>query len=89
VALTPDGRTALVAESAESTLTLASVADGSVTARIPVGSRPDGIAVDAAGRWAYVTGNGDNSVTVVDLEARRAVRTFAAGDGPSGVLLLP
>ncbi len=45
----------------------------SVVATIAVGSNPDAIDVDAKGKLAYVANRGSNSVSVVDLETRRAV----------------
>lgn len=64
-------------------------AGGAVTALVPVGNRPDGLAFSPDGRLLYVALTGDNRVAVVDVARRRMVRTLPAGDGPSGLLLLP
>jgi YVTN family beta-propeller protein len=63
--------------------------DGAVKALVPVGNRPDGLAFSPNGRLLYVALTGDNRVAVVDVAARRVVRALPAGDGPSGLLLVP
>ena len=57
----------------------ASVAGGyTVTATIPVGSRPDGVAVDPAARTVYVTNYGDGTVSVIDAATRAVTATCSA-----------
>ena len=50
---------------------------------------PRGIAWNAAGTRAYVTGMGSNNVVVIDAQGRRAGRTptIEVGQGPTGVVL--
>ncbi|MEX0715759.1 MAG: cytochrome c peroxidase [Planctomycetaceae bacterium] len=49
--------------------------------RIPTGGRPMGLVIAKDGRTVYVANYLDNSVQVVDLDARQVVRTMALG-GP-------
>jgi YVTN family beta-propeller protein len=84
----PAGRTLAVSLNDAGQVALLDI-DGAVTALIPVGNRPDGLAFSPDGRLLYVALTGDNRVAVVDVTRRRVVRTLPAGDGPSGLLLLP
>jgi YVTN family beta-propeller protein len=65
------------------------------TARVPSAQRtrsigdPRGIAWNAAGTRAYVTGMGSNNLVVIDAQGRRAGRTptIEVGQGPTGIVL--
>jgi DNA-binding beta-propeller fold protein YncE len=50
VAITPDGSTALVAESGTRTLAVVALSSGQVTAQVSVGNAPDAVAVAPDGR---------------------------------------
>ena len=63
-------------------------ATGDVETIIPVGTLPDGIAVDSDRLLAYVAAVGDDVVTVVDIERREVMGHRPAGDAPSGLLLV-
>jgi YVTN family beta-propeller protein len=54
----------------------------SVAATIAVGRRPYSIDVDPSGDLAYVANSGSDTVSVLDLKARRAVAEIKAGAGP-------
>ncbi len=54
-----------------------------VSAGVPVGQRPSGIAVGAGRVW--VTNSIDNTVSVIDPNDQRRVRTFPVGTGPTGI----
>ncbi|MFJ9371407.1 protein kinase, partial [Nocardia sp. NPDC101769] len=60
-----------------------------VTATIPVGKGPVGVAVDPAGHSAYVTDNGANSVSVIDTITRTVTATIPVGNNPIGVAVDP
>jgi YVTN family beta-propeller protein len=47
------------------------------------------IDVNAAGSLAYVANSGSNSVSIVDLQARREIAQIAAGDEPVAARLAP
>ncbi|MBI2826285.1 MAG: hypothetical protein HYX69_16510 [Planctomycetia bacterium] len=50
--------------------------------RIAAGRRPNAIALDAAGRRAFVANTFGDSISVVDLEERRLERTISLGPRP-------
>lgn len=50
-----------------------------VTARIPVGANPEGLAVSPDGRWLYVANRLDDSLSVIDASVDRVERTLSLG----------
>lgn len=58
-------------------------------ASIQVGTHPAHVVVDRAGRRAFVTNAGDNTIAVVDLPRRVVVRTISTGRYPHGLRLSP
>lgn len=72
-----------------SALTVFEVDTQQVTARIPVGTEPEGIAVDAGAGTAFVTNAADNSISVIDLEAGIVVDEIAVGLAPSDAAVHP
>lgn len=47
-----------------------------VVAKVPVGMHPAHVVVTPDGRFAYVANGGENTVSVVDISAKRVVDTF-------------
>jgi YVTN family beta-propeller protein len=64
------------------------ITDGPV-ARITVGFHAAHVVADAAGRRAYVTNAGDDTLSVVDLERRTVVGTVRTGRYPHGLRMSP
>ena len=60
-----------------------------VTATVPVGSDPYGVAVDPAAHTVYVTNDGDGTVSVIDAATRAVTATIPVGNGPDGVAVDP
>jgi len=71
-----------VAEPAE--LAVIDPAAAKVTARLALPGlvEPHGIALDPAGRLAFVAGEGNRTLAVVDLESRKVLETHPVGDDP-------
>jgi YVTN family beta-propeller protein len=68
----------------------ASAAGGyTVTATIPVGSYPYGVAVDPAAGTVYVANSGAGTVSVIDAATRAVTATIAVGPSPIGVAVDP
>jgi len=57
--------------------------------RVPVGSRPSGVAFSADGGRLYVANHGDGTVSVVDVPTRSVLATVETGEGPSAVAFAP
>ncbi|HEV2281935.1 MAG TPA: plastocyanin/azurin family copper-binding protein [bacterium] len=56
---------------------------------INVGKFPHWIATSSDGRTAYVTNEGANSVSVIDVEMRRVVATIDVGNAPRKIVVQP
>jgi YVTN family beta-propeller protein len=68
----------------------ASAAGGyTVTATIPVGSGPNGLAVGPAAGTVYVANATSGTVSVIDEATDAVTATIAVGSGPSGVAVDP
>jgi YVTN family beta-propeller protein len=60
-----------------------------VQGTVKVGTLPHWIAVTGGGRYAYVTNEGSNDVTVVDLDSMSATQTIAVGNAPRKIVIQP
>jgi 6-phosphogluconolactonase (cycloisomerase 2 family) len=103
IALSPDGKSLYVSNSAESTVSQYTVdpATGALSPKTPAsvasgaGPRHEGIAVTPDGKSAYVTNLNDNSVSQYDVEpltgtlSAKSPATVAAGSGPNGIAVTP
>ncbi len=67
----------------------AHTASNTVTATIPTGTSPYGVAVTPDGRHAYVTNNDSNSVSVIDTASNTVTATIPAEKDPRGVAVTP
>ncbi|WP_315832135.1 hypothetical protein [Bradyrhizobium prioriisuperbiae] len=91
LALTPDGRTLLASyraasggNEAENGLALVDLGTPTTSpSRIATGAGPHDIVVDNEGRVAFVTNAGADTVSVIDLAAKRIARTVPAGHRPT------
>lgn len=61
----------------------------SVTATIPVGNGPSGIAVDVLGRRAYAANSNDGTISVIDTATNSVMATIETGLMPVGLALGP
>jgi YVTN family beta-propeller protein len=62
-----------------------STATNTVTATVPVGHNPDGVAVSPDGSAAYVTNDFNDTVSVIGTAAETVTATIGVGVGPEGV----
>jgi DNA-binding beta-propeller fold protein YncE len=99
VAITPDGKTALVTRDGDNKISVLSI-DGTKVAdtkrEISAGLRPYGLGIHPNGKVAVVAnigpGTGDaDTVSLIDLEAKpaRVVHTVTVGQTPEGIALSP
>ncbi len=63
--------------------------NNSVAATIQVHKHPVSIALDSSGDRAYVANAGSNTISVLDLKARREIATIGAGEEPVQALPTP
>jgi YVTN family beta-propeller protein len=82
LALTPDRKTLLSANTGSGTVSVVDAASLVETRRIQVGNGPQSILVDHAGRRAYVFNTLSNTITVLDLGTLAVITTVATEAGP-------
>jgi DNA-binding beta-propeller fold protein YncE len=98
VAISPDGRRAVVTDPAKATVRIFDVAsrrnlvtidvprDSIVaTAEVPGSPSPEGVAISTDGRWAFVTLQGRNRVVTIDLDAGTIVQWAPTGTWSDGI----
>ena len=91
IAITPDGKTALVANWTEGTVTPVMLSTMTAGTPITVGNQPAAIAITPDGTKAYVAnfnGNGAGTVTVITLPGG-ATSTITVGQGPDAIAITP
>ena len=77
------------AENAEGSISVINAENNTVAATIPVHRRPVSIDLDAEGTLAYVANSGSNSISVLDLKARREIAQIGAGEEPVAARIAP
>ena len=98
LAITPDGRRAVITDPVKAQVRIFDVAtrrerasldvpvDSIVaTAEVPGSPSPEGVAVSRDGRWAFVTLQGRNRVITVDLDSARIVGWAPTGTWSDGI----
>jgi YVTN family beta-propeller protein len=89
---TPDGKVGLVVSQGPGTLDLfdpATLKPTTPTSSIKVGAMPHWIATTSDSRWAYVTNESSNDVSVVDLQSRSVTTTVPVGNAPRKIVVQP
>lgn len=89
---------AVVANSADDSITIYDAKTRAVSGTVQVGDRPTGVVLVSnvssvatpapstqAFTWAYVTNAGEDSVSVVDVDNRQLVTTVRVGDNPTSI----
>ncbi len=91
VALSPDGRQALVTASHGGQLAFFDLTGGRLHAagNVPLGFEPHGIAISPDGRFAYVALAAANTVAVIDLQSKQVETQIAVGQWPRYLCLSP
>jgi len=81
--------TAFVVNSASASVTPVDLTTRRAGPPIPVGARPQAIAITPDGRTAYVANSGSGTVTPVDTATRRAGTPIRTGSGPVAIAITP
>ncbi len=76
-------------ESPNGSLSIIDTNRNQVAGTIALHRNPTALTIDAQGKRAYVVNTGSNTVSVVDLAARRQLTSSATGDKPSGIRMAP
>ena len=80
--MTPDGAFVYVANPGSNTVSVIATASNSVTASVPVGLSPIGVAVTPDGAFVYVANLASNTVSVIATADNTVVATVAVGSAP-------
>jgi serine/threonine protein kinase len=87
IALSPDGKTAVVITSGNNSVVGIDLVAGQANWTVPVGKRPDSLVVTPDGQQALVASN-EGGVTVIDLATRKA-GSLPVGDSAEDITLSP
>ena len=89
VVVSPDARRVYVANGRGGTVSAIDAATNAVTATVPVGARPWGIALTSDGAKLYTANGPSNDATVLDTRDLRVTSKVPAGKIPWGVAIGP
>ncbi|GEP01575.1 YncE family protein [Methylobacterium haplocladii] len=87
LAVTPDGRTLLVANREADSVSVIDLATAKESQKIAVGQHPFGLTLSADGSRAYTANVTSNDVSVIDVAARREIGRVRTGERPYVVAL--
>src|SRR5207244_10932974 len=73
----------------DNTVSVISTPSNTVIATIPIGNRPQLIAITPDGSRAYAANYADNDVSVINTATNTVTTTVAVGAGPIGVAISP
>jgi len=82
VVLTPNGKTAVTANTGSNTVSIVDVLTLTEVARVAVGNGPEYVLMGRNGQRAYVFNRLSNSISVIDLATRTLAGTMATESGP-------
>ena len=89
MAADPGAGTVYVANAGDNTVSVIDVATRTVTATIPVGAAPNGVAVDPGAGIVQVANSSDGTVSVIDVATGTVTGTIPVGTEPVGVAADP
>jgi YVTN family beta-propeller protein len=90
IAISPNGTTAYVTNGGDNTVSVISIASGTVVKTIPlVGTMPNSIGITPDGLYAYVSDQFDGSVSVLNLTSNTLSTTIPAINHPDGLVVSP
>jgi YVTN family beta-propeller protein len=82
IALTPDGRLLLSANTGSGTVSIIDTDSRFESTRVVVGSGPRSVAIEPTGRRAFVFNTRSHTVSVLDISARALIATIPVDPGP-------
>jgi len=84
-----NAQNAYITNQRSGTVSVIDTATDAVSATIPVGLTPDGVAVSPGGSKVYVTNASSNTVSVIDAATNTVSATIPVGVTPIGVAITP
>lgn len=87
VALTPDGKYAMVTHPGQGSVSIIDLAKAVIVKTIESGPTPNYAAVSRDGKYAYVSNAGNNTVSEISTETWTELRTFPTGETPEHLAL--
>src|SRR5262249_38966015 len=89
VKVTPDGKTLLVTNTADNTVSLLSLEpEAKVEATVRTGANPFEVTISPDSSTAYVSNFLGDSISVVDLHAKKTISTIRSGKQPAMIALV-
>ena len=82
LAVTPDGKTLCVLSKMNTRIYFYSLPDLKLSGEVKVGHHPDWVTLTPDGKRAYVANAGSNSVSVIDIAARKELTQIPVGQVP-------
>lgn len=82
LALTPDGRTLLSANTGSNTVSVIDADSRFELTRIAVGNGPRSVVIDPTGRRAFAFNTLSNTISVLDIPTRNVITTIGVDSGP-------
>jgi YVTN family beta-propeller protein len=82
LAVTPDGKTLCVLSKMNTRIYFYTLPDLKLVGETKVGHHPDWVTLTPDGKRAYVANAGSNSVSVIDIAARKEIATIPVGQVP-------
>jgi len=89
IAITPDGKTAYVADALGGAVKAINLLAHAVTHTITVRSRPTAVAITPDGKTAYVAESGAGSVQTIDVASNTVTHTISVGSNPTAIAITP
>ncbi len=90
VVFSPDGSKAYVSNSGKNAINIINATNDTDTGTsIPVGERPQGLALNTDGSLLYVANQTDDTVSVINTSTNAVIATVNVGSGPSTLVVSP
>src|SRR5574339_414917 len=80
---------AYITNEMDNTVSVIDTAAGKVIASVPVGTRPDGVAITPDGKFVYTANFEADTVSVIDTSDNKVKATVASTHRPSGIVVSP
>jgi YVTN family beta-propeller protein len=87
MAISADGKSLFIVAEEAGMLMIADTEKGKVIKKIKVGDQPHSVILDKAEKYAFVSNQWSDNVSVIDLAEMAVTNTLKTGNGPAGLAL--